>query len=311
MSEGWDDGVLPDTDIENMLKPTLADFKKATGLVLPSGGVKGLYLIGAIQYLYETIGLNHIQSYYGTSIGAVISGLLIIGYTPLEILVFVCVQKIMALLMSSLNLGKILTEKRMIDASVFTHLLTDMITKKIGFVPTLGELYSKFQKRLCVVTISRDNIYSPLYISSDSHPEMSMVHALHMTASIPYVFGYAMYDKVEYFDGAFLDPFPVLYASKKEDWVFGIDIDSGFEKSDDLFADVRNMMNIPIQFINEMMKKQVVHGSWIMVKTQDEIVANKTLELIHMFNSGYRQSKHQLKELVVEVETKSIKEKND
>ena len=308
MSDGWDDGVLPDTDIEKLLKPNITDFKKSTGLVLPSGGVKGLYIIGAIQYLYETIGLGHIQSYYGTSIGAVISGLLIVGYTPLDILVFICVQKIMTLLMTSFNLAKILTEKRMIDAKVFTHLLTDMITKKVGFIPTLGELYTKFQKKLCVVTISRDNIYTPVYVSSESHPDLSMVHALHMTSSIPYVFGYAMYDKVEYFDGAFLDPFPILYASQREEWVFGIDIDSVFEKSDDLLTDVRNMMKVPVQFINDMMKKQVIHGSWVMVHTNDEIIANKTLELIHMFNSGYRQCKEQL---FIEVDIKSRKEKND
>lgn len=311
---GWDDGELPDEEIKALIKPNLVDFKKSTGLVLPSGGVKGLYIIGAVQYLYEKIGLDHIQSYYGTSIGSIIAGLLIIGYSPIEILVWICVQKIMSHLISSFNISKLLTDKRMIDSSVFVHLLSDMITKKVGFIPTMGELYSKFKKRLCVVTISRENAHVPLYISSDSHPSLSMVHALHMSSSIPYVFGYASYDNIEYFDGAFLDPFPLLYASKQEEWAFGIEISNVWEKSDDIFTDVKNMIMIPMTFISNMLKKDVIYGSYITLDTKDELVTNRASDLITMFSSGYRQCKKYLcteTETEIDMDTKCKKEKND
>lgn len=306
---GWDEGVLPKEEINALIKPTLADVKRSTGLVLPSGGVKGLYLIGALQYLYETVGLDHIQSYYGTSIGAIISAFLIIGYTPLEILVFICVHKIMLYLISSFNITKIITEKRIIDTSVFIRILTEMITNKCGCIPTLGEIFTTYHKKLVVVTISRENAHEPIYLSHDSHPTMSIVQALHMTASIPYVFGYALYDNVEYFDGAFLDPFPLLYASKQEDWVFGIDLSNMWEKSDDIFTDIRNMMMIPTTFINNMLKKELIYGSYIDIDTKDEITTHRTSDLIQMFNAGYRQCKEQLGSESDDVKAK--KEKND
>ena len=129
---GWDDGFIPEKEIEEQLIPTLDDFSKATSLVLPSGGVKGVYLLGTLQYLYEQCGLEHIQSYYGTSIGSIISGLLIIGFTPLEILVYICVHKIVLLLLESFTLTKILIEKSLLDSTVFTNILTTMIEGKIG-----------------------------------------------------------------------------------------------------------------------------------------------------------------------------------
>ena len=56
-------------------------------LVLSGGGIKGLLILGALQYLYETGKLQkkNIRKYIGTSIGAIINVLLIIGYEPKEI----------------------------------------------------------------------------------------------------------------------------------------------------------------------------------------------------------------------------------
>ena len=110
--DGWDNGIIPENEIIEYLQPSIEDFSKATCLVLPSGGVKGVYLIGAIEYLYENCGINHIESYYGTSVGSIISGLLIIGFTPLEILVYICVHKIIDTLLASFSLSKILIEKK-------------------------------------------------------------------------------------------------------------------------------------------------------------------------------------------------------
>ena len=140
----WDE--LP--DVREDLKPKINDYKNATCLVLPSGGIKGVYLLGALHYLYETCGMDHIQSYYGTSIGSIISGLLIIGFTPMEILIVICVKKIVSCLIDAFNIGYMLTDKKLIDTNVFISLLTSIIQERIGYIPTLGELYSNFKKKL-------------------------------------------------------------------------------------------------------------------------------------------------------------------
>ena len=302
-TDGWDDGI---PNVSDDLKPRLNDFKHATSLVLPSGGVKGVYLLGALHYLHEQCGLNHIQSYYGTSIGSIISGLLIIGFTPMEILVLICVKKIIGCLIEAFNVGFILTETRLIDTTVFTALLTEVIHDKVGYIPTLGELYTRFQKKLCIVTISRDKPQNPIYMSSDSHPNVSMVHALHMSSSIPFVFGYAKYDGLEYFDGGVLDQFPILYASEREERVFGIDIVHSYTKSDILWKDMWEMIYLPITFIGETFKKQLIRGTYIEINTDNEILVTTSTGLLNMFTSGYKQCIIALQETQFRIQKEKI-----
>jgi len=61
------------------------DFFKT--VVLSGGGTKGLLILGALQYYYEKsyYNMDEVVTYCGTSIGSVISLLLICGYPPLDI----------------------------------------------------------------------------------------------------------------------------------------------------------------------------------------------------------------------------------
>jgi predicted acylesterase/phospholipase RssA len=288
---GWDDELPPEEDIKEILIPTLQDFKKSTCLILPSGGVKGIYLLGAIEYLYETVGFEHIDSYYGTSIGGIISGLLIIGYTPLELLVYICVQKIITCLTASFHIANILTEKQFLDSSLFSQLLQTIITTKIGHVPTLHELYTTYKKKLCVVTIARNNPTVPIYLSHETHPTLQLDKALQMTSSIPFVFGYTIHDDIEYIDGGLLDPFPILYASKHESRVFGINIIRNVEKKTDLLYDLISVLYVPILYIEKHQLQQLVRGTYIEIKTQGEFVTKHNKDIITMFISGYQQCK--------------------
>ena len=54
-------------------------------LILPSGGVNGLCIVGALKYIDENNLLKNISTYVGSSIGAVISFFLILNYSINEI----------------------------------------------------------------------------------------------------------------------------------------------------------------------------------------------------------------------------------
>ena len=49
-------------------------------LVISGGGINGLGLLGIIRYLSENNLIKNISHYIGTSAGAILSFLLIIGY---------------------------------------------------------------------------------------------------------------------------------------------------------------------------------------------------------------------------------------
>lgn len=304
-SIGWDD-FLSDDQIKEKLQPSVKDFKNATCLVLPSGGVKGVYVLGALEYLYTTTGIDHINTYYGTSIGAIISGLLIIGYKPIEILVYICVNKIVEVLLATFHITNILTEKRFLNSTLFSQLLGKIINDKLGYIPTLEEIYKKFGKKLCIVTISRDEPTKPLYFSHENKPNLGLDKALHMSASIPFVLGYTSYENIDYLDGGLLDPFPILYASTVEQNVFGIDIKRTAEKQDEVWWDIINILSVPMIYIEQLNKQNLVKGTYIELETKEEHTVKKTRVQLDMFISGYRQCKDLL--LIKPSSTKSKKE---
>ena len=65
-------------------------------LTIGGGSVKGLAFTGALEYLFindlvtnkiiEENEINKIKNFYGSSVGAIIGILFLIGYTPFEIL---------------------------------------------------------------------------------------------------------------------------------------------------------------------------------------------------------------------------------
>ena len=61
---------------------------KFNTLVMSGGGLKGIPMLGSLQYLIDMkhIEIKNIKKYVGTSIGAIINVLLIIGYEPKEII---------------------------------------------------------------------------------------------------------------------------------------------------------------------------------------------------------------------------------
>ena len=64
-------------------------------LVLSGGSSKGIMTLGALQYLYDNFLLKNIKNYIGTSAGAMICYLLAIGYTPVEIIVYICKHQLL------------------------------------------------------------------------------------------------------------------------------------------------------------------------------------------------------------------------
>jgi hypothetical protein len=127
-----------------------------------------------------------------------------------------------------------------------------------------------------------------------------------MSSSIPFVFGYATYDGVDYFDGGVLDQFPILYASEREERVFGIDIVQSYTKSDILWKDVWEIIYLPITFIAETFKKQLIRGSYIDIYTENELLVTTSTGCLNMFTSGYKQCIIALQETQYRIQKEKI-----
>ncbi len=276
---------------------TLEDFRLADSLVLSGGGMKGIYILGAIEYLSQEVGLNHLKAFYGVSIGAVISTLLMVGYTPLEVMAQICVNKI-AQKIAVID-KNIIERKSLFDPKHFVQILEEMISAKLGNVPSLKEFYEQTGKDLYITTVCLSTPYRPVYLHHLSHPDLKLSAAVHMSMSIPFAFGYAEYDGKKYIDGGVLDNFPILYASEKNLRPFGICMKNDDHPTEEtsFLNEVLFILTLPISYISELSKKHCPkHATFIELDTGEGadgfLAFGRQNEAIYqMFTKGYNECK--------------------
>lgn len=179
------------------------------GLILAGGGVKGFCLLGAIQRLYDKnkIDQNNLTHFSGSSIGGIISFFLAIGYSPTELMVYMCTKGVFESLKIN-ALYNILAETTLYEYSVIDNMFEKMTIEKIGYVPTLNELYEKHGKTLVVSTYNLTKLEIE-YISYKNYPDLNCLKALRMTSNLPFIFGEFFNNEYEYIDGGIVDNLPL------------------------------------------------------------------------------------------------------
>jgi predicted acylesterase/phospholipase RssA len=286
-----------DIDFDYPSSASLSDFRLADSLVISGGGMKGIYALGSLQYLYDEVGFTHLQAYYGVSIGAVICVLLLIGYTPVEVMAYICANKLpqkIAVLDKN-----IVERKSLFNPKHFVELLEEMISKKLGTVPTLSEFYQLTQIDLYIVTICLSTPFSPVYLHHSSHPDLLLSHAVHMSMSIPFAFGYAEYEGKKYIDGGMIDNFPIHYAAQHSKKPFGICFSNDTEPFEEgnFMNEVLFVIMLPISYITERAKKTCPKEvTYIELKTGENVSGFMAFErqngaIYDMFAKGYHECK--------------------
>lgn len=196
-------------DIENECKK----MKNIKTLVLEGCGTSGFYILGYIQKAIDIykLDLNSIKNYIASSSGTITSFLLSIGYTPMEILIYVVkdsginssFEKI-----KKINIANMLLGKGIISFEIIKKIITDMTLEKIGYIPTFSDI--KKTKNINLV-FSVYNITKQIteYMSYKKYPELSCIDCIEMSCAIPVIFPEIVYNRQRYIDGAVGNCFPV------------------------------------------------------------------------------------------------------
>lgn len=202
-------------------------------IVLSGASTKGFIILGALQYLQDKELINNFNNIIGTSSGAIISYLLCIGYTPVEIVVYICthnlLEKIQSFNMVDLVQGNGATSFHPIQEGI-----EKMTIAKIGYLPTLKDIKEKFGKNLIIVTHNITEDKSE-YLSHKNFPELPCLVALRMSANIPLVFDHYRYGHSFYIDGGISDNFAIQLGDKIGEKVIGINLIS---KTNDLSVEI-------------------------------------------------------------------------
>lgn len=183
-------------------------------LVLSGGGSKGIAQLGAINY-YMTCGKynnDFIKEYSGTSVGSIICLLLNCGFDPVSNIFtnlynsdnFLDSIKIS----NNFSIFNLLKDYGLIDIGMVIKIVSDMIMKKYGKIPTLLELHQLSEKKL-TITVTNETKSKSEYLSFENYPDLSVIKAVSMSCSIPLIFKRIKHGNDYYIDGGLVDNYPV------------------------------------------------------------------------------------------------------
>jgi predicted acylesterase/phospholipase RssA len=202
-------------------KTKLQTLKDKTKLVISGGGtIGGFILCGALAYLYDTNCLNNITHYAGSSVGSMLCVLLNIGYTPGEIL-----EKILRIDLEkcqNLDCNQLITNYGLDNGEeILVEIRKLFIYKKINPNITLKELFDKTNKTLIITStcLTEQQIY---YLSYENFPDLSVIKAIRMSISIPFIFTAVEFDNKLFIDGGVINNCPISIFKDDLDSVIAI-----------------------------------------------------------------------------------------
>ena len=266
-------------------------------IVLGGGAIKSFIIFGSIQYTMDNYFINNINTFIGTSGGTIINFLLIIGYTPIEVMVFTCTHQIVEKL-QNFNMFAMMNGLGAVSFLHIYELLEKMTIDKIGYIPTFKDIKDKFNKEfICVTYNITENITE--YISYQNYPALPCLIGIRMSSNLPLIFENFKYGNSFYLDGGLTNTFPIDIAikkgSKKILGIYNKPQEFSFTKSTEfnVLEYMYKIMSVPITEMNKN-KIQALPKDNIDIINIEEHEVNmfnfniSTREKLELFSKGYQ-----------------------
>lgn len=177
-------------------------------VVLSGGAIRGISILGGLQCLHDRGLLVNVETFIGTSIGAVISYLYILGCSPVELMVTLCRKGFIEGLLEMDISGLFRGQQGIASFSKVQEFLENVTVEKMGRFMTLAQLQEQTGKRLVCSTYNLTHRRME-YLSPETHPDLPCITALRMTTALPLLFPAFTYMGSVYADGALADDFPL------------------------------------------------------------------------------------------------------
>lgn len=183
-------------------------------LVLSGGGLKGLMMLGALQCIWddELHFARDVQVVYGTSVGAIIGYLFLLGYAPKDIFAYLVThrhewQRYFAIGQWDM-VGCVQGQHGIVRFHVVQDMLEKLTMAKMNTTMTLQQLHEKTGKKLYICTFNRTRRQTE-YLSCDTHPDMPCFTALRLSSAVPFLFEPGYYNGDVYADGGVTENVPL------------------------------------------------------------------------------------------------------
>jgi NTE family protein len=192
-------------------------------LVVSGGSMNGVSILGSLQYLKDSGKIDGLKNFIGTSAGALLCYFLIIGYTPIEIMVYICTHQKLFDTLKSVDFIKASRGEGAISFALISDIIEKMTIEKVGRLLLLKDLEEIYEKRFTCVTFNLTKNCAE-NISSETHRDMPCLSAIHMSCNIPVIFEPYKYGDCLYVDGGVSNNLPIEVGEKLGNRVIGLTI---------------------------------------------------------------------------------------
>jgi NTE family protein len=259
-------------------------------LILSGNSTNALVTLGALQYLIDKGRIGEVKNYVGTSSGAILSVLLVIGYQPIEILTHLCVEKIYKKMVQFNISNMLLMGKPLMNFEPIKNSLEQLIIDKIGHMPSMKSVESSGRRLFFATYNLTDDCRE--YISSDTYPDLPVINGIHMSSNFPFVFDPYVFENKAYLDGGIVDNFAVEFGQKIGENCLGVMTINPRRKYDPHdFGTLEFMWLLFQTFIETVTSDKIERTKCDIIKL--DCASNffnfnsNNKELINMFDKGY------------------------
>lgn len=271
-------------------------------IILSGGAVKGFALLGALQYLVDNQQLTECHTFIGTSIGAILSYLICIGYSPVEVMVIFCQTNWLRKL-ANFDVYNVVQGSGALSYSILNEMLEKLTVRKIGKFITLRELWDEFGKKLVCCTYNYTKNQEE-FMDHEDHPNLQCLTALRMSANLPLIFEPFEYNGSIYIDGGVSSNFPVHYPKINASRVIGLVLQSNqprHKPANHIPSSLELMwkiMSLPMDHLQDLRVKEYVRRfKLVEIDVSDYFSLQFDLsksEKFDLFSIGYNSVKNQL-----------------
>jgi hypothetical protein len=188
---------------------------KINTLCFSSGGINCASFLGALNYLinHDVIYMNNINTFIGSSGGALIAYLLSINYTVDQIINFLFNNDLQFI--TNININNIFYKYSIYHSNKIIYVLKYLLISKLNKNDiTFIELFNLTNNNLIINgTKINNNKIEEILFNKDNHPNMSILLALRISISIPIIFKPIYYKNNYYIDGGIINDFPYNYCN--------------------------------------------------------------------------------------------------
>lgn len=265
-------------------------------LVLSGNSTNAIVTLGALQYLMDHGYIKEVRNYVGTSSGAILSLLLFIGYQPIEILTYLCIEKVYKKMVQFNISNMLLMGKPLMSFEPIKSCLEQLIIEKMGYMPTMQNVEERNGKKLVFTTYNLTDDRRE-YVSSETYPDLPVINGIRMSSNFPLVFEPYTYEDKAYLDGGLVDNFAVEYGERVGNKCLGVMTNNPQRKySPNDFGNIEFVWKVFQIFITTVTKDKIDRTDCDIVsldfKSNFFNFESSNNELIEMFDRGYELCKN-------------------